>query len=127
MAYGNAKALYESGRFEEAGEALIKGVLTEKLTPAGNIEWPALPYSDCYEGEQLDGMLGGLLYGLTGVQNTDNLASCVQNKDSLSQNFEEAYTSLQMRYNGDIEDSVTHMRATLIGLNSLVQDCTAKT
>lgn len=76
-AYGNAKALYENGEAAEAGESFIKGIFTEKLASSGNVQWPALPYSDDHEGEKVSGFLGGLLYGLTGEQNTDNLASCV--------------------------------------------------
>ena len=72
--FRKVKDLYEQGEFTEAGQVLIRSLFVGEHEASGNVEWPALPYSPSFDGEQIAGIVAGLIIGFTGENNTDNLA-----------------------------------------------------
>ena len=79
-AYGRVGDLYKDGYYREAGESLVLSFFPTKQEKTGNVQWPLLPWlDDITEGEEIAGLLSGLLYGFSREEKFDNLVGCVKN------------------------------------------------
>lgn len=94
---------------------------------SGSLDWPRLPYAPSHDGEEVAGYLAGLIYGFTSEESYDNLASCVISQDTFLDSWTQATDSLMARHNDDVATAVAHTHATILGLDSLVAECSEET
>jgi len=88
---------------------------------SGNQTWSSLPFEEDYEGEQIAGIVSGIINAFTELNNTDNLAQCVSSH--LQYSVDGAVDSFYGRYNADIIDFEAHMTRILLSLDLTVDEC----
>ena len=84
-------------------------------------------YWDITEGEEISGLVSGLLYGFTEEEKFDNLVQCVTNQDKIVDDITSAVESLFGRRNDDIIEFVAKMRHIFNTLDVETTNCNANT
>lgn len=79
--------MFYDEQYEEAGDALVKGIFPKRYRAHSNIDWEAIPSYNDYEGDVASGILGGMIYNMTGEKNYDNLSKCIHPAHILDQSF----------------------------------------
>ena len=126
--YGRVAELYQAGYTRQAGEEFALSLFPTKREKTGNVEWPKLPWFwDITEGEELSGLLSGMLYRFSNEEKFDNLVGCVTNQDRIVADITEAVETMFGRRNDDIIDSVAQLRHFFNGLDLEVQSCNSNT
>ena len=89
-----------------------------KREKTGNVDWPMLPWFwDITEGEEISGLLSGMLYRFTNEEKFDNLVACVKNQERIVGDITEAVETMFGRRNDDIIESVAQLRHIFNGLD----------
>ena len=72
---------------------------------------------DITEGEEISGLLSGMLYRFTNEEKFDNLVACVKNQERIVGDITEAVETMFGRRNDDIIESVAQLRHIFNGLD----------
>ena len=126
--YGRVSELYQQGLYKEAGEELAVSLFPTKREKQGNVQWPMLPWvDDITEGEEISGLLTGLLYGFAKEEKFDNLVQCVTNQDRIVADITSTIESLFLRSNDDVIESVAKLRKLFNTLDKDLKGCNENT
>lgn len=134
--FSRVSEFYQAGEYREAGEQLAISLFPTKREKHGNVQWPPLPYvGDPIPGEQISGLLSGMLYRMstagrddwTADFHFDNLGVCVTNQDKIIEDVTLSTEALFSRFNEDVVESMAQLRHIFSGLDSEINACDSGT